>query len=184
MFQVYNYFNLYLNNVDFSSYRIIGTPKFYISKGGVCVIGKQFSVNDKVFANPIGRYSKCTFVVRERGKLKIGFNVGISFSTIVCHNKITIGNNVKIGGNSVIYDTDFHSLNYQKRQIKEMDIEGTKTKPVILEDNVFIGAHSTILKGVTIGENSIVGACSVVTKDIPKNEIWGGNPAKFIRRIV
>jgi acetyltransferase-like isoleucine patch superfamily enzyme len=52
---------------------------------------------------------------------------------------------------------------------------------VIIEDNVFIGAHSTILKGVTIGKNSVIGACSVVTKNIPPNEIWAGNPAKFIK---
>lgn len=55
--------------------------------------------------------------------------------------------------------------------------------PVIIEDNAFIGARSIILKGVTIGANSIIGAGSVVTKSIPANEIWAGNPAKFIRKI-
>lgn len=55
--------------------------------------------------------------------------------------------------------------------------------PVVIEDNVFIGARSIILKGVTIGENSIVGAGSVVTRSIPSNQIWGGNPAKFIRNL-
>lgn len=54
---------------------------------------------------------------------------------------------------------------------------------MVIEDNVFIGARCIILKGVTIGENSIVGAGSVVTKSIPANEIWAGNPAKFIRKI-
>lgn len=54
---------------------------------------------------------------------------------------------------------------------------------VCISENAFIGAHSTILKGVTIGTNSIVGACSVVTKDIPSNEVWAGNPARFIRTV-
>ena len=58
------------------------------------------------------------------------------------------------------------------------------TKPVIIKQNVFIGAHSTILKGVTIGENSIIGACSVVTKNIPDNEVWAGNPAKYIKHLI
>ena len=58
-----------------------------------------------------------------------------------------------------------------------------KKSPVIINNNVFIGAHSIILKGVTIGENSIIGACSLVTNDIPANEIWGGNPARRIKTL-
>jgi len=69
------------------------------------------------------------------------------------------------------------------RNDKQADYNNTNQEAVIIENNVFIGAHSTILKGVRIGENSIIGACSVVTKSIPRNEIWGGNPAKFIRNI-
>ena len=53
----------------------------------------------------------------------------------------------------------------------------------MIKDNAFIGAHSIILKGVTIGENSIIGAGSVVTKSVPDNQIWAGNPARFIRNI-
>ena len=58
-----------------------------------------------------------------------------------------------------------------------------RNEPVFIADNVFIGAHVTVLKGVTIGENSIIGACSVVTKHVPANEIWAGNPARFIKKI-
>ena len=64
-----------------------------------------------------------------------------------------------------------------------MDSKNTIRKEVFIGDNVFIGAHSTILKGVKIGKNSIIGACSVVTKSVPDNEIWAGNPAKFVRFI-
>lgn len=64
-----------------------------------------------------------------------------------------------------------------------MDRASKITKPVTIKENAFIGAHSTILKGVTIGKNSIIGACSVVTKNVPDNEIWAGNPAKFVKKI-
>ena len=82
-----------------------------------------------------------------------------------------------------IYDSDFHSLDPKVRVNSELDRQSQNKLPVFIEDNVFIGAHSTVLKGVTIGKNSIVGACSVVVKNIPANEIWAGNPARFIRKL-
>ena len=103
--------------------------------------------------------------------------------TVVCQKEVLIEDNVKIGGNVCIYDTDFHSLNAEDRCKDINDKKNTKKKKVLISKNSFIGAHSTILKGVTIGENSIIGACSVVTKDVPSNEIWAGNPAKYIRKI-
>ena len=111
----------------------------------------------------------------------IGSNVGISNSTIVCYENIKIEDNVLVGADVKIYDTDFHSLNVDKRGNGEKDIP--VCKPILIKRGAFIGAHSIILKGVSIGENSIVGAGSVVTKHIPNNEIWAGNPAKFIRKI-
>ena len=63
------------------------------------------------------------------------------------------------------------------------DEPGVKSSPVTIGDDVFIGAHSTILKGVTIGDRAIIGACSVVTKNVPDDEIWAGNPARFIRKM-
>lgn len=82
----------------------------------------------------------------------------------------------------MVFTTDFHSLDPKTRRGKD-DIMNRVSAPVIIEDNAFIGARSIILKGVTIGMNSVVGAGSVVTKSIPANEIWAGNPAKFIRKI-
>ena len=57
------------------------------------------------------------------------------------------------------------------------------TAPIVIGNDVFVGANSIILKGVTIGDRAIIGAGSIVTKDIPKDEVWAGNPAKFIRKI-
>ncbi|WP_282591784.1 acyltransferase [Gaoshiqia sediminis] len=107
----------------------------------------------------------------------------MSSTALIAHHQITIGNNVKIGGGTCIYDTDFHAINPNTRALQETDREKKINLPVLIEDNVFIGAHTTILKGVTIGKNSVVGACSVVTKSIPANEIWAGNPARFIKTL-
>ena len=144
-------------------------------------IGSRFRINSGDNYNIIGRQQKCIFWVE--GSLEIGDNVGLSSTAIICNHKITIGNNVLIGGNTVIYDTDFHSLNPVQRINPELDKLNAQWAPVEIGDNVFIGAHSTILKGVHIGENSIIGACSLVSKDIPANEIWAGNPAVFVRKI-
>lgn len=158
---------------------IKGTP--FIRNKGNFIIGESVKINSRYSSNPIGGQTFCTFVIRENANLIIKKNAGISNSTIVCWNKIVIGEKVYIGGDCKIYDTDFHSLKLEKRISKNDD--DIKTEPIIIEDGAFIGGGSIILKGVTIGENSVIGAGSVVTKDIPPNEIWGGNPIKFIRKL-
>ncbi|KIA85429.1 transferase [Flavobacterium sp. AED] len=175
------YYVLYSSGVKFSTFKCSGIPKIYITLGGRCIIGSNFKINNRESSNPIGRFNSCSIVVEKKGVIQIGNNVGMSSTAIVCHERIEIGDNVNFGGNVAIYDTDFHSLNPQDRLIRSLDVAGTKTKPIKIGNNVFIGAHTTILKGVSIGDNAIVGACSVVTKNIPANEIWAGNPAKFIR---
>lgn len=174
------YVILYGNNVQFGKrIRTSGIPNIDVWRHGTFIIGDDFQLNNGERFNMIGRQQKCNFVVMHNAKLLIGNNVGMSSTTIVCSTEVTVGDNVKIGGNTVLYDTDFHSLDKDLRKNKVTDI--SKKSPIIIRNNVFIGAHCTILKGVDIGENSIIGAGSVVTKNIPPNEIWAGNPAKFIK---
>lgn len=170
------------NNIQFCQYKTNGVPYIMIARGGKCYIGKNFIMNNGVKGNPIGCYQKCTIFVDREGELVIGDNVRISQTALICTKKITIENCVKIGGGVCIYDTDFHSLDPILRNSAE-DIKFRKTKAILIKENAFIGAHSIILKGVTIGKNSIVGAGSVVTKSIPDNQIWAGNPARFIKNI-
>lgn len=176
-------YKLYGNNVRFHSVVANGLPYIMVARGGKCTIGKKFQINSGIRSNPIGRSQPCILFVDRDAELIIGNNVGISQTAIICHKRIKIGNHIKIGGGVCIYDTDFHSLNPVDRINPANDRKNKVSKPVIIHDNVFIGAHSTILKGVAIGENSIIGACSVVTKSVPSNEIWAGNPAKFIKKI-
>ena len=170
------------NDVHFSTIKSSGVPYIMVARRGRMSIGKNFRMNNGLRANPIGCPQKCTFFVHTDCDITIGDNVGISQTALISHCSITIGDNVKIGGGTSIYTTDFHSLDPIIRASDE-DQKYRRCAPVVIGDNVFIGAKCIILKGVTIGENSIIGAGSVVTKNVPANQIWAGNPAKFIRNI-
>ena len=170
------------NGVKYSSFHTNGVPYIMVARGGKMIIGKDFLMNNSVNGNPIGCYERCTFLVDRGCTLKIGDNVGVSQTSLVALANLTIGNNVKIGGGTCIYTSDFHSLDPVIRSSKD-DMKHRNVASVIIKDNVFVGAKCIILKGVTIGENSIIGAGSVVTKSVSANEIWGGNPARFIRKL-
>ena len=170
------------NGVKHNNFKTSGIPYIMIARGGVCSIGVDFTMNNGIKGNPIGCYERCTIFVDKGAVLNIGKNVGISQTAIICHINICIEDNVKIGGGVCIYDTDFHSLNPLIRSSIE-DVKFKSSLSVKIRKNAFIGAHSLILKGVTVGENSIIGAGSVVTKSIPDNQIWAGNPAKFIKNV-
>ena len=124
---------LYIKGVNFSSLKSRGFPIVNISIGGKLKIGSNFTMNNKVMFNPIGRFQKCCLIVGEKGELLIGKNVGISSTTIVCHEKVIINDFVKIGGNVVIYDTDFHSIDPNHRNENFIDRKNTITRPVILK---------------------------------------------------
>lgn len=114
------------------------------------------------------------------GAITIGENSGLSNTHITARVSVTIGKDVNIGSDCRIYDNDFHSVNYEDRIHGDKNINAA---PIIIKDGAFIGTRSIILKGVTICERSIVGAGSVVTKSIPHDEVWAGNPAQFIKRL-
>lgn len=172
----------YLNDVKFKKkLKVLGLMNVKVTRRGKVVIGNNFRVNSGHKYNVIGRQQKTIFWVE--GELTIGNNVGISSTALICNHKITIGDDVKLGGGVCIYDTDFHNLDPEIRKNPLLDKKTSGKAEVNIGDNAFIGAHSTILKGVTIGENSVIGACSLVSKSIPANQIWAGNPAKFIKSI-
>ena len=110
--------------------------------------------------------------------LEIGNNSGVGYGTVISVTKrISIGDNVMIGTNCMIMDSDDHPINpalrLQRAPVKEEDV-----KPVTIGNNVWIGSYCAILKGVTVGENSIIGAHSVILRDVLPNCIYAGNPAR------
>lgn len=146
-------------------------------------IGDSVIINSgrKESPNPVGDEIVTSLTTVYNGFIKIGNNVGISNSCIYSRNSIIIEDDVMIGGGCMIFDTDFHPLSYQSRMAD--DHSEIRSAPVHICKGVFIGARSIVMKGVTIGEKSIIGAGSVVTKSVPANEVWAGNPARYIYKL-
>jgi acetyltransferase-like isoleucine patch superfamily enzyme len=179
-YKLYNILILRINRVTYSSLDVDG--KILIHSKGKLTIGAGGKINSSPFKNIIGGDTRSSIVVKPNAELIIGSNFKMSNSALYCAQKITIGNNVMIGGSCKVWDTDFHPLDPSKRMSDPNS--DYSTKPISIGNNVFIGGFSIILKGVTIGDSSIIGAGSVVTKDIPAGEIWAGNPAMFIRKSI
>jgi acetyltransferase-like isoleucine patch superfamily enzyme len=153
----------------------------FVSNKGSITVGKGFLVNSNRFANIIGSGSSSSIMIGKNAKLEIGTDVGLSNSTICCREEISIGDHTIIGGNCKIWDTDFHPTSIEQRT---RDINSNaKTSPIHIGKYVFIGADTTILKGVQIGDYAVIGAGSVVRSNIPENEVWTGNPAVFIQKL-
>ena len=117
--------------------------------------------------------------LRSNALISIGSNTGLSGATICAAISVVIGSECLLGADVQIFDTDFHKVDAENRR-HDNSPEHIKCAPVLIEDNVFIGTGSKVLKGVTIGRNSVIGAVSIVCKNIPPNSIAAGNPAKVI----
>jgi acetyltransferase-like isoleucine patch superfamily enzyme len=144
--------------------RVIGSPnvtKLQMDKWTILEVNGNFAMNENT-----------NIWITHSGKLILngGFiNEGV---TITCAKQVTIGKNAHIAREAVIRDYDGHYIEEPTYRT---------AKPVSIGDNVWIGYRAMILKGVSVGNNSVVAANSVVTKDVPANCIVAGNPAKIIR---
>ena len=182
IFGIYNIIKFKINKIKFGKeLRVIGD--IGLDNEGKITIGNNFRCISGGMLNPMGRNVKSFIKVSKNAQLIIGNNVGISSCVLWCANNIILDDNIKIGAMTIITDTDAHALDPELRKNWETDSINAKTKPIHIKENVFIGTSCVICKGVTIGKNSIIGAGSVVTHSIPENEIWAGNPARFIRNI-
>jgi len=107
--------------------------------------------------------------------LTVGKNCSLNGAIVACAKSITIGDRCVIA-EAYIRDTSSHGLSPGKRH----NADAAKIDPVVLDENVWIGSHTHVMPGVTIGRNTIVGVNSVVTKSLPENVFAGGIPAKII----
>lgn len=172
------HFLMWLHNVDASGVNVSkGYPIVDIRKGAEVTFGHDIWINNY---HNTSWYANTMIHVGPKGKLSWGSHSGANGALIFCNDSITIGEHVNIGGGTRIYDTDFHPIDWKLRR-KQNSPSDTKTAPVVIEDDVFIGTNCIIGKGRRIGARSVIAAGSVVTKDIPADCIAGGNPCKVIK---
>jgi acetyltransferase-like isoleucine patch superfamily enzyme len=144
-----------------------------------------------VFGKHVSCYAGCSFSVGDKARVTVGDFTLLNGALVMCEERIDIGSHCLISWNVGIADSDFHPLDPAQRLIdaqalapflKDRPPRPTlKTAPVIISDNVWIGMNAILLKGVTIGENSVVAAGSVVTKSVPANTVVAGNPAVAVK---
>lgn len=189
--------------------KLFYNPYKFIQENNACIdfgnsyVSKSFYVRfveskKKCLEIGNGNILECECIYEtNKGHISIGDNVYIGVGTkLISVNNIQIGNNVQISWGCTLYDHNGYSINHLERRnefskiyknyksvnkLSEFDWSKVKSAPIVIEDDVWIGFGATILKGVKIGKGAIVGAQSVVTKDVEPFTVVMGNPAVKIK---
>jgi acetyltransferase-like isoleucine patch superfamily enzyme len=154
-----------------------GFPELRLKRGSVLEIGNHAILGCMSRFNPLAPARRLSFVTNTpTARITLKDGAGVSNSVLSCFERIVIGENSLVGAECLIIDSDFHDLPLGEGGT-------TRSAPVEIEDHVFIGTRSIILKGVRIGRKSVIGAGSVVSRDVPPFSLAAGNPARVIRSL-
>lgn len=186
--------NLILSYLNFY-YRIIYKSKYNLSIANNAFI-QFWKIRFNNFRNVYLEVGDGSYIAsdinfeKDNSELLIGKNSFISGAKFSISSKVEIKDNVQIAFGTVFFDHNSHSLNYKFRRqdlpnrLKSFkDWSDVKSDNIVIEDDVWIGTNSIILKGVNLGKGSVIAAGSVVTKSTKPFHIYGGNPAKIIKKI-
>ena len=156
----------------------IGIPIISIAPSSSLSIGERCTLISRAKDTALGTsHAVVLRTLRNGATLCIGKDTGLSGATICAAEEVRIGSGVLVGADVMIADTDFHPLYTNRRRAPPED---AMRAPIHIHDDVFVGARSMILKGVTIGRGAVIGAGSVVSKSVPEMVIAAGNPARVI----
>jgi acetyltransferase-like isoleucine patch superfamily enzyme len=166
---------------------------FYCESAQIFRHLKSKALRAVVLGDHVSCYAGCSFAVGVNGTCTVGDFTLMNGALVMAEERIEIGSHCLISWNVGIADSDFHPLAPAQRIIDAHALAPffkdrpprpkLRTAPVIISDNVWIGMNAIILKGVTIGENSVVAAGAVVTKSVPANVVVAGNPAAVVRDV-
>lgn len=192
IYSIYNKFVLRKNLLNTKDLVLKGKLNKKIAKNAKINIKGKLKIGENAFAfnsqavslrmdknsiiNVEGNFSAfygCDIVLFEGAILNLGNSFVNSDAKIRCHKSISIGNGCAISHDFTVMDSNAHYLNGDK-----------KTRPVVIEDDVWIGTRVTILSGITVGKGAVIAAGSVVTKDVPSRCVVAGNPARVIKENV
>lgn len=144
--------------------RVYGRPR--ITNLGEIVVGDKFLF----FSNTV----TSEMVAYPEGRIEIGSDVFINYgASLSAHRLVRIGDGCQIGSYACLMDNDYHRVEDRSQPGESI--------PIVLGKNVWLGVRVIVLKGVTIGENAVIGAGSVVTKNVPAHCLAAGVPAKVVR---
>jgi acetyltransferase-like isoleucine patch superfamily enzyme len=152
-----------------------GLPEARLTRGSSLQIGNDVTLCSMARFNPLSPGRRLSFITNTaQARIVIKDGAGISNSVFSAFESILVGERTLIGAECLIVDSDFHGLPLGENQ-------PIRSAPVEIGNSVFIGARSIILKGVKIGDGTVIGAGSVVTTNIPARSLAAGNPARVIR---
>lgn len=159
--------------------RFRGIPIVHLSSRARICLGQKVALYSRPRSNPRGLLHPVILAALGEGALiRIGDHVALSGVSINCRARIEVGDWVQIGPGACLWDNDGHALDLEKRRNRVS--ESGRCAPILIEEDVFIGARALILKGVTLGRGAVIGAGAVVTKSVGPGEIAVGNPARVV----
>ncbi|MFI1467788.1 acyltransferase [Streptomyces wuyuanensis] len=158
----------------------IGRPVVHLAEGSSIEIGSGTTLISRAPNTPLGVARPVILrTMRPGARMVIGEHTGLSGATICASISVTIGNRVLMGADVLIADTDFHPVDTVPRRFEPES--RAAAAPVVIGDDVFLGARSIVLKGVEIGAGTVVGAGAVVTSSLPPGVVAGGVPCRVLR---